>query len=164
MKTGTDFLEINRRIFRSLKTSAEKAMAQVDEPALFAKSNDDSNSIANIVQHLHGNMLSRWTDFLTTDGEKEWRKRDEEFEMVVTTRAAMMEIWEAGWKVFLDALDALNETHLPQIVYIRGEAHSVMEAVLRQQSHYSYHIGQIVLLCKAGIAGEWQTLTIARRK
>lgn len=143
------------------KMLGEKAMAQVSEEALFWHYNEESNSIAIMVQHLHGNMLSRWTDFLTTDGEKVWRQRDQEFTAVVQTREAVMVLWEAGWKVFQEALEGLTEEDLTRMIYIRNQGHTVMDAINRQLAHYPYHIGQIVFIAKM-CAGTWSTLSIAK--
>jgi hypothetical protein len=126
--------------------------------------NEDSNSIAMIVQHMAGNMLSRWTDFLTTDGEKEWRMRDDEFEVVLQTRDQMMQQWEKGWNCLFRALESLDAGQLQNIVYIRNEAHTVTEAINRQVAHYSYHVGQIVFLAKIMKEGEWDSLSIPRKK
>lgn len=156
------FMQSSKKLFQYYKSLGDKAMAQIEEKDLFMKPNEESNSIAIIVQHLYGNMLSRWTDFLNTDGEKEWRNRDQEFEDWMKTKAEVMDSWEKGWKCLFDALDPLSEKDLDKLVYVRNEGHSVMEAVLRQIAHYSYHIGQIVYLAKT-IKGEgWQTLSIAK--
>ncbi|RYG46195.1 MAG: DUF1572 domain-containing protein, partial [Chitinophagaceae bacterium] len=111
--------------------------------------------------HMHGNMMSRWTDFLTTDGEKEWRRRDEEFEVVLNSKQELINRWEAGWKCMFSAIDALNETDLDKTVYIRTEAHTVAEAINRQLAHYPYHVGQIVFIGKM-LAERWDSLSIAR--
>ena len=139
-------------------------MTQVDDKRLFWSFNNDSNSIAMIVQHLHGNMISRFTNFYEEDGEKAWRNRDLEFEHVLTTRAEMMDAWEKGWKCFYDVLYELHDFDLERTVYIRDEAHSVMEAINRQLAHYSYHIGQIVYLSKMLKENDWQSLSIPKKK
>ena len=145
------------------KSLGEKAMAQVEENSLLWQYNPESNSIAIIVKHLHGNMLSRWTDFLTTDGEKPWRHRDDEFVGDVSSRNQLMKIWEEGWAVLFDAIDPLTENDLKKIVYIRNEEHTVTDAINRQLAHYSYHIGQIVYIAK--LCNEnFESLTIPRNK
>lgn len=138
-------------------------MTQVDDKRLFWSFNNDSNSIAMIVQHLHGNMISRFTNFYEEDGEKAWRNRDLEFEHVLTTREEMMDAWEKGWMCFYDVLYALHDFDLERTVYIRDEAHSVMEAINRQLAHYSYHIGQIVYLSKMLKENDWQSLSIPKK-
>ena len=158
----TNFMESTRKLFSYYKSLGDKAMDQVEEKDLFAKPNAESNSIAIIVQHMYGNMLSRWTDFLTTDGEKEWRTRDAEFEDVLNSKAQVKEAWEKGWKCLFDAINPLTEEDLSKVVFIRNEGHSVQEALLRQIAHYSYHVGQIVFLAKALKGEGWKTLSIAR--
>ena len=126
--------------------------------------NEDSNSVQMIVQHLWGNMMSRWTDFLTTDGEKPWRKRDEEFEQAPMLRAEMMEKWEEGWQCLLNTLNSLNEDDLEKIIYIRNDGHTALEAINRQIAHYSYHVGQIVYIAKICNKSGWNSLSIPRNK
>jgi hypothetical protein len=130
------FLSVSLDTFRSYKSLGEKAMAQVSEDKLFWQFNAESNSIATIVKHLSGNMLSRWTDFLSTDGEKEWRKRDSEFINDIKTRAELMQIWDKGWACVFDAIENLKEEDLNRVVFIRKEAHSVMQAVNRQLTQF----------------------------
>lgn len=155
------YLNSAKKQFQYYKSVGEKAMAQLKDEDLFWVYNDESNSIAIIVQHLWGNMLSRWTDFLTTDGEKEWRKRDLEFETVITTKAELMEKWNAGWQCLFDALDSLKPEDWHKTIYIRNEPHSVVDAINRQLAHYPYHIGQIVFIGKMA-AGDWKALTIPK--
>lgn len=150
--------------FRDLKTLGERAMAQAADEDLFWMPGRESNSIAILIQHLAGNMLSRWTDFLTSDGEKPHRQRDAEFEHSPTTRAELMERWEAGWQCLFSALAALGEGDLGKTVTIRGEGHSVVDAILRQLAHYGQHVGQIVYLAKARREDAWQSLSIPRRR
>ncbi|GAB2786236.1 DUF1572 domain-containing protein [Rhabdobacter roseus] len=157
-----NYLQSTRQQFLYYKSLGEKAMAQVPDEALHWAYNEETNSIAVIVQHLWGNMRSRWTDFLTTDGEKPWRDRDAEFEGTLITRAALLAQWEEGWNYLLGTLDALQPSDLARTVYIRNEAHTVLEAINRQLAHYPYHVGQIVHIAKMVQAGAWQTLTIAR--
>ncbi len=151
-------------IFRYYKHLAERAMAQVPDEALTATLDPESNSIAIIVKHMYGNMRSRWTDFLTSDGEKPDRQRDTEFESPATTRAQLIAQWEAGWKYLFDALAALTDADLGRKVLIRSEPHSVMQDINRQVAHYSYHVGQIVFLAKHFASHNWTTLTVPRGK
>jgi hypothetical protein len=150
---------------RKLKTQAEKAMAQVTDDQLFATLDRESNSIAIIVKHVAGNMRSRWTDFLTTDGEKPDRNRDAEFDSDSSeTRGAIMAGWEDGWERFANAIASLTPQDLGKTVTIRGEPHTVLQAINRQMTHYSAHVGQIVLLAKHYAGERWQTLSMPRRK
>ena len=158
---SSDYLQSVTKQFEYYKLLGEKTFAQLPDEKLFWQYNEESNSIATIVKHLSGNMLSRWTDFLTTDGEKEWRNRDGEFEADITTRAEMMALWDRGWKVFLDTLHSLKEEDLDKIIYIRNQGHTVTEAINRQLAHYPYHVGQIVFIGKMG-AATWTSLSIPR--
>ena len=151
-------------MYRHYKNLAERAMAQVSDEALTATLDPESNSIAIIVKHMCGNMRSRWTDFLTTDGEKPDRNRDTEFETPPQTRAEILALWEAGWKCVFDALEPLTDVDMNRTVKIRSEAHSVMQAINRQVAHYSYHVGQIVFLAKHFAGGEWKAVTVPRGK
>lgn len=157
------YLESAMRQFKLYKKLGEEAMAQIADESLNWQANEDSNSVALIVKHLYGNMLSRWTDFRTTDGEKPWRNRDDEFEGVLT-RAEMLQIWEKGWQCLFEALSSISDNDLDQIIYIRNEGHTILEAVNRQIAHYSYHVGQIVYLAKLTKKGEWNSLSIPRNK
>ncbi|HVF27497.1 MAG TPA: DUF1572 family protein [Pyrinomonadaceae bacterium] len=149
--------------FRGDKILAEKAFLQLDDADFFATIDAESNSIAVIIQHLSGNMLSRWTDFLTTDGEKPDRHRDAEFESGTdTSRESLFARWESGWVCLLGAIESLRPDDLSKQVYIRGEAHSVIEAINRQLTHYAYHVGQIVFLAKHLKAAGWNSLSIPR--
>lgn len=159
-----DFLESAKRQFNYYKQIGDKTFEQVEDEKLFYRFNEDSNSIAIIVQHLWGNMLSRWTDFLTSDGEKEWRQRDAEFEEVVKTREELLKKWEEGWNCLFNALDSLTEEDFFKTVYIRNQGHSVMEAINRQLAHYPYHIGQIVYIGKMLATNEWKSLSIPKNK
>jgi len=159
----TSYLEDSLTMFRYYKGLAERAMAQVGDEALAATMDAETNSIAITVKHMAGNMRSRWTDFLTSDGEKPERNRDGEFEDSPDTREALLEIWETGWEYVFRALGELKEGDLTRVVTIRGEEHSVMQAINRQVAHYAYHCGQIVLLAKHYGAASWKTLTIARK-
>ena len=164
MDATTPYLESVKKQFLYYKMLGEKAIEQLEEEQLFVSANEDSNSIAVIVKHLSGNMLSRWTDFLTTDGEKETRNRDSEFENTLETKEQLLAIWDAGWKCFLETLDSLQTDHLSQIIYIRNEGHTVIEAINRQLAHYPYHIGQIVFYAKKKKKGEWNSLSIPKNK
>jgi hypothetical protein len=158
------YLEGVIKLFNMYKKMGEKTFDQLSDADIQWQYNAESNSIATIVKHLWGNMISRWTDFLTTDGEKTWRKRDEEFENDITTKAQMIEKWEAGWECLFAALNSLTDSYLNKIVYIRNEGHTVIDAIERQLAHYPYHIGQIVYVAKMLRNDEWQTLSIARNK
>lgn len=158
----TPYLPSALKQFQYYKQLGEKTFAQVSDEQLFWQYNDDSNSMATIVKHLWGNMLSRWTDFLTADGEKDWRDRDAEFENDIRTREELMAKWEEGWACFFRALDALTETDLDRIIYIRNQGHTVMEAINRQLAHYPYHVGQIVFLGKMLAVKGWTSLSIPK--
>lgn len=160
----TDYLKSVTRQFEYYKLLGDKTMAQLPDNKLFWQYNMESNSIAIIVKHLHGNMLSRWTDFLTSDGEKEWRKRDAEFENDIQSREALLNLWESGWNCLFDTLKQLNDTDLEKTVYIRNQGHSVLEAINRQLAHYPYHIGQIVFIGKMIANERWESLSIPRGK
>jgi uncharacterized damage-inducible protein DinB len=154
-------------LFRYYKRLAERAIEQCSEEGLFLTLDAESNSIAIIVKHMAGNMRSRWTDFLTTDGEKPDRSRDSEFEEPPRNRAELIAMWESGWKLLFDALEPLAEADLRRTITIRTEPHSVMQAINRQIAHYSYHVGQIVFLAKhlaAQATGSWTSLSVARKK
>ncbi len=159
----TSYLHDSLSVFRGYKTLAERAMAQVSDDQLFATLDGEMNSIAIIVKHMAGNMRSRWTDFLTTDGEKPDRHRDSEFEEPAAGRQELIAQWERGWQYVFDAIEPLTDADLGRTVTIRGEPHSVMQAINRQIAHYANHVGQIVLLAKHFAAGQWQSLTIPRR-
>jgi hypothetical protein len=160
----TSYLNDAVEVLRYYKTLGERAMAQAPDAALFATLDGESNSIAILVKHLRGNMRSRWTDFLTTDGEKPDRNRDTEFETPATTRAALMAQWEEGWNCVFNALAPLSEPDMSRKIVIRTEVHSVMQAINRQLAHYSYHTGQIVFLAKHFSGANWKALTIPRGK
>lgn len=162
MKITETYLESIRKQFLYYKTLGEKAMNQLAPEQLFVMTNEDTNSIGMIVKHLAGNMLSRWTDFLTTDGEKEWRNRDSEFENDLQTPEQVWALWNQGWACFLAALDSLSEEQLSEIIYIRNEGHTVMEAINRQLAHYPYHVGQMVFYAKQLKATPWESLSIPR--
>ncbi len=163
---STSYLKDATEIFHYYKKLAERAMEQCSEENLFARLDAESNSIAIVVKHMAGNARSRWTEFLTTDGEKPDRNRDTEFEQPPKTRAELLAMWEAGWKCLFDALGGMTEADLGLTVAIRGEAHSVMQAINRQVAHYSYHVGQIAFLAKhfAALSGKWTALTVPRKQ
>jgi hypothetical protein len=156
------FLTASIKRFKEYKLLAEKAMDQLEEKDYNFIPAPESNSIAIIIQHLHGNMLSRWTNFLTEDGEKPWRKRDEEFEELELTSTQLLEKWEEGWKVLLDTLQSLQEEDLLKNIRIRSQPLSVTDAILRQLAHYSYHVGQIVFLARYIKQKQWQSLSIPK--
>jgi uncharacterized damage-inducible protein DinB len=160
----TSYLKDATDVFRYYKRLGERAMDQVPDDALFSQLDAESNSIAIIVKHMAGNMRSRWTDFLTTDGEKPDRNRDTEFEAPPATRAALLALWESSWKIVFDALAPLTEKDLGRTVHIRGEAHSVMQAINRNITHTTYHVGQIVYLARHFAGPAWNSLTVPRGK
>ena len=164
LKFTTSYVEDALAIFRQYKQLGERAIAQVPDQQLFALLDDESNSIAIILKHMTGNMRSRWTDFLTSDGEKPTRNRDGEFVDPAATREALMRDWEEGWACVFRALEPLTDADLGRTVMIRGEAHSVMQAINRQIAHYSMHVGQIIFLAKHYSGAGWQTLSVARNK
>ncbi|MPM78156.1 hypothetical protein SDC9_125167 [bioreactor metagenome] len=150
--------------FLYYKELADKTFEQLNDEEVLWQYNPESNSIATIVKHISGNMLSRWTNFLTEDGEKDWRNRDSEFENDLHSKSEMLEVWEKGWKVFIDSLNQITDETWQKEITIRGEKHSVLDAVLRQLAHYPYHIGQIVYVAKMLKDDKWKTLSIARNK
>jgi hypothetical protein len=164
LKFTTSYLEDSVELFRHYKRLGERAMAQIGDEQLFASLDAESNCIAIIVKHLAGNMRSRFANFLTSDGEKPDRNRDSEFEDAATTREGLMTQWEGGWAIVFGALEPLTDEDLERTVTIRGEAHSVMQAINRQVAHYAYHVGQIVLLAKHAAGADWQSLSVPRGK
>jgi hypothetical protein len=160
----TSYLEDSLAVFRQYKKHTEGAMAQVTDDQLMEAIDEESNSIAIIVKHMAGNMRSRWTDFLTTDGEKPDRNRDTEFMEPAGTREALMKQWETGWACLFSALEPLTDADLTRKITIRGEAHSVMQAINRQMGHYAMHCGQIVFLAKHLAHERWKALTVPRNK
>jgi len=155
---GNEYLRVVGERFRLMKKSAEDAMKQVSDSALFLSDHSESNSIAVIVNHLCGNMVSRWTDFLTTDGEKPYRNRSNEFVHHFSGRQEMMKYWETGWSKLFDTLNHLKSEDLLKVVTIRNEPLSVIEAIERQIHHYAYHIGQIVYICKHFAVDKWNSV------
>ena len=150
--------------FTYYKDLGDKTFEQLNDDHFFWQYNEESNSIATIIKHMAGNMLSRWTHFLTEDGEKNWRNRDEEFLNTFKSKNDALEYWEKGWKCLFDALSQINEENIHATIYIRGEAHSVLDAVLRQLAHYPYHVGQIIYIAKMIKNDEWKSLSIPRNK
>ena len=164
MTIGTEFLDQSKKVFRSQKDLADRSIAQLEDADLLWQPDAETNSVAINMKHLAGNMISRWTDFLTTDGEKTDRDRDSEFLITSADIQALRDYWERGYKVFFDSLDSLTEADLLKTVTIRGEPHTVIQAIQRQVSHYGYHVGQIAGLAKQIKVNNWKTLTIPRGK
>lgn len=158
------FVESSLQEFRRLKRVSEKAIDQLTHEQLHVMVDPESNSVATIMKHMAGNMISRWTDFLTTDGEKLSRNRDSEFVDDLQSRDELLAVWERGWKCLFDAVSALSDEQLRQIVHIRREPLSVVQAVTRQVSHYAYHCGQIVFVAKHLAGSNWKTLSIPKGK
>ena len=158
------YLKDSISLFQYYKRLGETAMAQCPDEGLLALLDDQSNSIATIVKHLWGNMISRWTDFLTADGEKPTRDRDAEFEKPPKNRAEILDLWDAGWKCVFTALQSLQDADMTKTVKIRGEEHSVMQAINRQVAHYNYHVGQMVLLARHYAGPNWKSLTVPKNK
>lgn len=159
-----DYLADSIQSFRNYKKLADRAIEQVGDEDFFAVIDRESNSIAVIIKHIAGNLHSRWRDFLTTDGEKPERDRDSEFELVNDNRESLMAFWETGWKILFNALEPLSEDDFSKTITIRGEPHSVIEAINRQLTHYSYHVGQIVFLAKHLRSTNWKTLSVPRNR
>lgn len=157
----SNYLESVIKQFEYYKMLGDNTFSQIPEDKLFWKYNSESNSIAIIVKHLWGNMLSRWTDFLTTDGEKEWRDRDAEFNSDISTKKELLDKWEEGWGLFLNTLKSLKEEDLEKTIYIRNQGHTVLEAINRQLAHYPYHVGQLVFIGKM-LAEHWNSLSIPK--
>ena len=160
----TSYVEDALAVLRQYKKMAEAAMAQLSDEQLVQAIDEESNSIAIIVKHMAGNMRSRWTDFLTSDGEKPDRNRDSEFEAPANSRAELMGVWDRGWDLVFRAMEPLKEEDLGRTVLIRGEAHSVMQAIQRQVAHYASHVGQITFLAKHFKGREWQSLSIPKKR
>jgi hypothetical protein len=159
-----NYLESVKKQFEYYKMLGEKAMEQVPEDKLSWQFNEESNSIATIVKHLWGNMLSRWTDFLTTDGEKEWRNRDAEFENDINSREEMMKKWNEGWNCVFAALNQLTDADLNKQIFIRNQGQTVLDAITRQLAHYPHHIGQILFIGKMVCGDKWKSLSIPKGK
>jgi hypothetical protein len=158
------YLKSALRQFEYYKGLGEKTIEQVEDEQLQWQPNEESNSIAVVVKHMWGNMLSRWTNFLTEDGEKPWRERDAEFLNDVRTREDLMKKWNEGWLCLFAALNSINDEDLDRIIYIRNEGHTILEAIHRQLAHYSYHVGQIVYIGKMLRNDSWKSLSIPRNR
>ena len=159
-----DYLRSTRKQFEYYKMLGDRTFEQIEEKDIFWQFNEASNSIAIIVKHLWGNMRSRWTDFLTTDGEKKWRNRDSEFEADIHSITEMREKWEEGWACVFTALDTINSENFNTIIYIRNQGHSIVEALNRQMTHYAYHVGQIVYIGRMIRGGNWKSLSVPKGK
>ena len=162
MMPNNTYLESVKKQILYYKTIAEKAMDQLEEEQLFLALNENTNAISTIIQHISGNMLSRWTNFLTTDGEKEWRNRDAEFQVVIKTKEDLLSQWNKGWDCYFNAVNGLSLEQLSTIIYIRNEGQTAMDSINRQLAHYSYHIGQIVFYAKMLKQTEWTSLSIPK--
>ena len=162
MEINIQYLDSVKKQLLYYKTLGEKAINQLEPEQLFVSINNDTNSIAVIVKHVSGNMLSRWTDFLSSDGEKEWRNRDDEFVNDFESKEAILVAWNKGWECFFDTLNSLKSEQLSSIIYIRNEGHTVLEAINRQLAHYPYHIGQIVFYAKQLKKEDWKSLSIPK--
>lgn len=162
MTIAQTYLQVVQKRFQSVKELGDKTLAQMEEAQLHWAYNEESNSIAVIVKHISGNMVSRWSDFLTTDGEKPTRNRDDEFEDSLYTKEAIISAWDKGWQVFLEALASLTESDLQGHVTIRGERLAVIDAIERQMAHYAQHVGQIIYIAKQVKGSDWQTLSIPK--
>ena len=158
------YLEVARKNFRDLKALGDKTLEQISEEDCFWKPDPEANSIAILIRHMGGNMVSRWTDFLTTDGEKATRQRDSEFEDQTESKADLVRIWETGWHAVFQAVDSLTSADLMKTVFIRSKAHTVIEAIQRQIVHYASHIGQIVFIAKTLRQANWQSLSIPKKR
>lgn len=160
--TGENYLLSVKKLFTYYKSLADKAINQISSEQLHWQYNNESNSIAIIMQHIAGNSISRWTDFLNSDGEKASRNRDAEFEETTASKEELLALWEKGWECLFNAINPLTEADLARIIYIRNEGHTVMEAINRQLAHLPYHVGQIVFVARM-ISGEnWQSLSIPK--
>lgn len=162
MTTGTEFLQTSIRRVKYYKELADRSFAQLQDMDFHYQFNEASNSIAVIIQHMAGNMLSRWTHFLTEDGEKEWRQRDDEFTVHDYSKKQLLELWEKGWRCYLDALEALKEDDLLKTISIRQEKLTVIDAINRQLAHYPYHVGQIVYIGRMIKGQDWVNLSIPK--
>lgn len=162
MNIGSEYIKIVIERFKSVKDLGDKTLSQLTDEEIHWQYNEESNSVAIIVKHVSGNMISRWTDFLTSDGEKDYRNRDNEFTDDVASKEQLIVIWEKGWKTLLDTLTGLYEHDLLKDVFIRGERHSVIDAIERQLAHYAYHVGQIVYIGKQVKNDQWESLSIPR--
>lgn len=158
------FLSNSIATFKQYQLIGEKALNQIEDASFFIKHNEASNSVSNIIMHLHGNMLSRWTDFLNSDGEKEWRNRDQEFEDQNLNKNQIMQKWLEGWECLYSAMESLTEDDLLKTIYIRHQPQKVLEAIQRQIAHYAYHIGQLVYISKMYSKNDWNSMSIPKGK
>ena len=156
------FLLAVRKQFEYYKLLGEQTIERLTIEQLNWQFNNESNSVAMIVKHLHGNMISRWTDFLTTDGEKEWRNRDSEFNNDDMTIDELLKLWQSGWQCLFEALPSITDDDLVKVIYIRNQGHTLIEAINRQLAHYPYHVGQIVFIGKMLLDNQWASLSIPR--
>lgn len=161
-KLGINYLASVKEQFQNYKLLGEKTFSQLSFDQMCWQYHPESNSIVIIVKHLWGNMLSRWTDFLTTDGEKEWRNRDGEFENDIQSKEELLHKWNEGWQCLMDALESLTESDLSRDIYIRNQGHTVLEAINRQLAHYCSHVGQIILIGKMVTGKNWVSLSIPK--
>lgn len=157
-----NYLDSSLKLFRYYKSLGEGAINQIDDKGMHWQFNSASNSIATIVKHMAGNSISRWTDFLTADGEKEWRNRDGEFADTIKDKAELLALWNRGWECLFTAIEPLTEADLSRIIYIRNEGHTVLEAINRQLAHLPYHVGQLVYIAKMLTDSNWQSLSIPK--
>jgi hypothetical protein len=162
MSFSSEFLPLITKRFKNYKELGDKTFEQLDDKDFFYQPSLESNSIAIIIQHIYGNAMSRWTNFLTEDGEKEWRKRDEEFEVMDAKRNDLLSFWNTGWSLVFQTLESLKEEDLDKTIYVRSEPLKAFDAILRQLAHYSYHVGQVVYLGKLIRDHEWKSLSIPR--
>ena len=162
--TGELFLQSALKEFHDYKKMGDKTFARLNEADFHFQPNEECNSIAINIQHMHGNMLSRWTNFLTEDGEKDWRKRDDEFEVHNYSKEKLLQLWEEGWQLVFNTIESLTDEDNSKTVYINSKPFSVIGAINRQIAHYAYHVGQIVLITKILRGKDWETLTIPRKK
>lgn len=158
------FLSNSISTFKQYQIIGEKALTQIEDVSFFSKHNETSNSVSNIIMHLHGNMLSRWTDFLSSDGEKEWRNRDQEFEDQNLDKNQVMQKWLEGWECLYSAMAPLTEDDLQKTIFIRHQPQTVLEAIQRQIAHYAYHIGQLVYISKMYSKNDWNSMSIPKGK
>lgn len=161
---GNEYLRVVRERFKSVKDLGDKTIIQLSKAEIHWTYNNESNSVAIIVKHMSGNMISRWTDFLTSDGEKSYRNRDQEFENDISSKEELIAIWEKGWNILFDTLSDLGEQDLLKNIYIRSESHTVVDAIERQMAHYAYHVGQIVYIGKQVKDKDWKSLSIPKGK
>ncbi|BAC12871.1 DUF1572 domain-containing protein [Oceanobacillus iheyensis] len=164
MNFGNEYLKVVRERFKSVKDLGDKTINQLSEEDIRWILNEESNSVAVIVKHLSGNMVSRWSDFLTSDGEKSYRNRDQEFENNISSKQELIAIWEKGWNILFNTLSDLGEQDLLKNIYIRSESHTVVDAIERQMAHYAYHVGQIVYIGKQLKDKDWKSLSIPKGK